>query len=85
MVKRIALLLLVVVAACFTPSGSVSAETVKKDNFTKIRDLVMPKPAEIAWRDIPWRATYWDAVCDAQKEDKPIMLFAMNGHPMGCT
>jgi hypothetical protein len=24
-------------------------------------------------------------IVDAQKEDKPVMIVLMNGHPLGCT
>ena len=38
-----------------------------------------------AWRKIPWRRTLWEAALEAQKRDMPILLWAMNGHPLGCT
>jgi hypothetical protein len=27
----------------------------------------------------------WDGVIAAQKQDMPILLWAMNGHPLACT
>jgi hypothetical protein len=63
----------------------VSSEDLTKDNYKQIRDHILPKPEEETWREIPWRVTLWDAVIDANKEDKPILLYAMNGHPFGCT
>ena len=46
---------------------------------------IMPLPEELAWQEIPWRPTFWGAVLEAQAQDKPILLWAMNGHPLGCT
>lgn len=55
------------------------------ENYKQTRDFILPKPGEETWREIPWRVVFWDAVIDANKEDKPILLYAMNGHPFGCT
>ena len=81
MIRRtaIALLLLLPLASVF------QAEELTEKNYDRTRDYILPKDDEEAWTKIKWRATFWDGVMDAQKEDKPIMLFAMNGHPFGCT
>ena len=49
------------------------------------RDYLVPAEKDLAYKAIPWRASYWDAVVEAQTKDKPILLWAMNGHPLGCT
>lgn len=46
---------------------------------------VVPKPDELAWRAIPWLGTLAEAVVQAHAQDKPILLWAMNGHPLACT
>ena len=46
---------------------------------------MLPDAREEAWRKIDWKSTFWDAVIEAQKEEKPILLWAMNGHPLGHT
>lgn len=38
-----------------------------------------------AWLAIPWRPALGPAVLEASKKRKPILLWAMNGHPLGCT
>ena len=45
---------------------------------------IAPDPEELKWLEIPWRDSFRSAVRDAQIEGKPILLWAMNGHPMGC-
>ncbi len=55
------------------------------ETYEKWRDHILPKADELQWRKIPWQPTFWDAVVLAQKEDKPILLWAMNGHPLACT
>jgi hypothetical protein len=53
--------------------------------LAKWRDHIHPKPEEVSWEEIPWRTTLWDAVVEAQEREKPILLWAMNGHPLACT
>jgi hypothetical protein len=53
--------------------------------FTHWRGHIRPKPAELSWQKIPWRTTFYDAVLEAQRQEKPILLWAMNGHPLACT
>ena len=51
----------------------------------KLRDLVLPNPSEASYRKIPWRTSVLQGIVDAQKNDKPVMIYLMNGHPLGCT
>jgi hypothetical protein len=52
---------------------------------TDWRDLIKPKTDDVCFRTVNWLPTFWDGVMTAQKEDKPILLWAMNGHPLACT
>lgn len=49
------------------------------------RDFVLEKPAEQTWDSIPWHTTFGSALLAADAEDRPVLLWAMNGHPLGCT
>jgi len=46
------------------------------------RDCIRP---ESCFATVDWLPTLWDGVIVAQKQNKPILLWAMNGHPLGCT
>ena len=46
---------------------------------------ILPETEELQWQDIPWRAKYWDAIIEGQEKERPILIWAMNGHPLGCT
>ena len=48
-------------------------------------DYVRPRPEELRWQAVPWRAAFWDAVVEAADTDKPVLLWTMNGNPLGCT
>ncbi|MEM6673489.1 MAG: hypothetical protein AAF726_11650 [Planctomycetota bacterium] len=48
-------------------------------------EQVVPSDEELAWRAIPWRPTLYDGLSDGAASDKPVLLWAMNGHPLGST
>jgi hypothetical protein len=53
--------------------------------FTALHDLIKPKPQEERWAEIPWLTSLWEARQRAAAEGKPILLWEMDGHPLGCT
>jgi hypothetical protein len=53
--------------------------------IAKVRDLVLPNPNEASIRKIPWRTSVLQGIVDAHKNDMPVMIYLMNGHPLGCT
>jgi hypothetical protein len=58
---------------------------LNEQSFEKWRDYVRPSADEMRWQEIPWRTSFWSAVQEAQRLDKPILMWAMNGHPLACT
>ena len=40
---------------------------------------------EAPWRSIPWRVSLLEARDEAAKQKKPLFIWAMDGHPLGCT
>jgi hypothetical protein len=49
------------------------------------RVQVLPNSSEQSYCSIAWRTSVLHGLVDAQKNDKPVMIFLMNGHPLGCT
>jgi hypothetical protein len=58
---------------------------INEQNFDKLVKHILPTKQECRWQEIPWRNTFWDAVQEANRAEKPILLWGMNGHPLGCT
>ena len=54
-------------------------------SFERWRDQVRPQAKEESYLDIPWRESFSVAINEARETDKPVLLWAMNGHPLGCT
>ena len=63
----------------------VAAQQLNESNFDTVLRAVRPAEAELAWQKIGWQPTLWHAVIEAHKAKKPILLWAMNGHPLGHT
>lgn len=53
--------------------------------YEEARDHILPGAEELKWTEIPWRATFWESVVEAQGKEMPILLWAMNGHPLALT
>jgi hypothetical protein len=54
-------------------------------SFERWRDYIRPQAKEESYLDIPWRESFSVAINEARETDKPVLLWAMNGHPLGCT
>ena len=54
------------------------------ERIPALQALIKPKPDESRWEQIPWQVDLWDARRKAAREGKPIMLWEMDGNPMGC-
>lgn len=46
---------------------------------------INPTAEESAWMRINWRTNLWQARKEAAKSGKPIYIWEMDGHPLGCT
>ncbi len=53
--------------------------------FERLHGLIKPKLQEQKWTQIPWLTSLWEARKQAAEEGKPILLWEMDGHPLGCT
>ena len=65
--------------------GSKTALAGEADQFRKLHSLIKPQTKEENWLRIPWLTSLWEARERAAAEGKPILLWEMDGHPLGCT
>ena len=54
-------------------------------NYEIWRDFIKPTDIELVWASIPWRSSFQEGLIEANAQKKPLLLWAMNGHPLGCT
>ena len=55
------------------------------DNYRAWMKHIEPSPSEMPWTTIDWQPDLKSGITKAASEDKPILLWTMNGHPLGCT
>jgi len=72
----------VVAAAAVFVSPSRGGELTEA-TFRKLHKQL--RPGDEPWRTIPWKISLLNAQKTAAKEKKPIFIWAMDGHPLGCT
>ncbi len=52
--------------------------------FQKLHRELQSNP-NATWRTIPWKISLLDAQRASLSQKKPIFIWAMDGHPLGCT
>lgn len=59
--------------------GNLTAAEFKQLHETIVDSKTAP------WRTIAWRTSLLGAQGVAAEENKPLFIWAMDGHPLGCT
>ena len=73
-----------VMVLALAPCVARSAEKPAAEEFDKLRALIKPHTHEDKWAEIPWTANLWEARQRAAALGKPILLWEMDGNPLGC-
>jgi hypothetical protein len=68
-----------------TSSIEAAPPKIAPAEFQSLHRLMQAAPEEQKWQQIPWRTNLWQARVDAAAAGKPIYLWEMDGHPLGCT
>ena len=53
-------------------------------SFARWRDRIQTLDTELVWERLPWLTTYHEGLLKAAVEGRPLLLWVMNGHPLGC-
>ena len=66
--------------------GAPPQETeLTQASIDAIRELVLPTAEELSYERIPWIPSFAEGIHRASEEGRPLLFWAMNGHPLGCT
>ena len=76
------LLLLISLYGCIQNQQPFNLNEITYDMW---KEFIKPTKDELAWAEIPWRSTFYDGLVESDREQKPLLLWVMNGHPLGCT
>ena len=64
--------------------GLLAGDTLSQADFLRLH-MKLQVAGKATWRTIPWKISLLDAQRAAVSEKKPIFIWAMDGHPLGCT
>jgi hypothetical protein len=70
---------------CLALAAGEPTQPVAADQFQTVFALIKPGKDEDRWAQIPWQVNLWEARKEAAAQGKPILLWEMDGHPLGCT
>lgn len=56
---------------------------ISNEEFIELHKSLVPKKA--LWKTVPWQTSLLKAQNMAARDKKPIFIWSMDGHPLGCT
>jgi hypothetical protein len=62
-----------------------STERLPDTQFKALHAAVAPSGPAERWAEIPWQTDLQAARQKAAREGKPLFMWIMDGHPLGCT
>jgi hypothetical protein len=65
--------------------SNLESSIVESNNIESKIASVVPTAEEDKWLQIPWHTNLMQARLEAQRLNRPLFLWVMNGNPMGCT
>ena len=81
---RIALAAAAALLAACAGAGS-APEAPPAPDLDAWRAHLLPTDEELAFEAVPWLPSFREGVLAGDEQQKPVLLWAMNGHPLGCT
>ncbi|MSS72878.1 MAG: hypothetical protein EXS64_15500 [Candidatus Latescibacteria bacterium] len=55
------------------------------ETFPGLFEACRSRASQERWAEIPWIGDLWEGRQQAAAQQKPMFIWAMNGHPLGCT
>lgn len=69
---------------CLITLALFAGDGITEKEFDRLHAELQPD-ADAPWRTIPWKVSLLEAQAVAARDAKPIFIWAMDGHPLGCT
>ena len=66
-------------------SPETNTATPGPDNLGAWMRAIEPDDTELSFQKVGWRNQLTLAIDEARQLGRPILLWTMNGHPLGCT
>ena len=65
--------------------GAAAAQPLTDKTLAGYERYLTPRAEQLRWMKVDWHPSFWDGVVEAHRQKKPVLIWAMNGHPLGCT
>ncbi len=66
-------------------AATLEAPELRRSDLAEWRAHLLPGEVDTRFARIPWEPTFLDGVRRASEQERPLLLWLMNGHPLGCT
>lgn len=83
MMLRSAVATLVCFPMCLLFTETSYTQSLNEQSFQKLHAEI--NPGQEDWKSIPWQTDLLKAQRIAAESKKPLFIWAMDGHPLGCT
>jgi hypothetical protein len=70
--------------ALLVAGTATAAEPLGPETFADLLKAIKPDPTGPTWLQIPWQTSLAAARAKAAAEGKPVLLWEMDGNPLGC-
>ena len=67
------------------PVPDLSVTALNPERFEALHTAITPRGDSERWAEIPWQTDLMTARQKAARERKPLLMWIMDGHPLGCT
>ena len=67
------------------PVPTLATKTLAPQQFRALHAAVVPRAGAERWTEISWQPDLGAARQQAARNGKPLLLWIMDGHPLGCT
>lgn len=85
MLRVLSVLALLVNLATVIRPAFAQIPPLDQSTFDRYRNAIEPTGDETAFLGINWQSQLSRAVQRAYESEKPLLIYVMNGHPLGCT
>ena len=82
---HIRIIYIIIIFAFFGCNNNQNLFTLNEKTYDMWRDYIEPTKLDLAWTGIPWRSSFQEGLIESGMKQKPMLMWAMNGHPLGCT
>jgi hypothetical protein len=75
--------MLPILAALLVAQSAAAPQALNESTFAAIRSHASPTKQDLAFQGIEWKTSVFDGLLQAQREDKPMVMWMYFGDPRG--